>query len=419
MFIHWGLYAVPAGMWKGEAVHGFGEWLMFRKRIPLAEYGKLAGQFNPADFNADEWVKIARDAGMKYIVITAKHHDGFAMFKSECSDYNIYDATPFKRDPMKELAEACGKYGLKLCFYYSQAQDWAHPGGLNNTWDYDPAEKDFEKYYNEKCAPQIRELLTNYGPIGILWCDTPGVMEKKYAKAIVELVRSLQPDCLINTRVGHEYGDYTSMSDNAIPRFAYKKPWETPATLNDTWGFKTGDRKWKTASELIRLLVDINGKGGNYLLNVGPDAKGVIPAESAGILRQVGEWMKINGDSIYGTVASPEDPYMNNWGNITYKPGKLYLHVYKWPDEARMIYLMHMRAEVTKAYFLAQPDKEIPVFEGMRPSTDGGEPVVTQRYVPGNTTYWTMVRLPEKPITDPDTVICLELDREMEFGELI
>ena len=163
MFIHWGLYAIPAGRWKGKEVHGIGEWIMYREQIPFKEYSQLAKEFNPVDFDADAWAKLAYDAGMKYIVITAKHHDGFAMFKSYCDPYNIVDATPFKRDPMKELAEACKKYGLKLCFYYSQAQDWAHPHGLNNFWDYDEDKKDFSIYYKEKCEPQLRELLTNYG----------------------------------------------------------------------------------------------------------------------------------------------------------------------------------------------------------------------------------------------------------------
>src|SRR2546425_11235321 len=170
MFIHWGLYAIPAGEWKGEPIEGIGEWIMNRARIPVAEYEQLAKQFNPVKFNADEWVAVAKSAGAKYIVITSKHHDGFAMYGSKVSPYNIVDATPFHRDPMKELAAACRKAGIKLCFYYSQTQDWHEPNGIGNTWDFKaPSPQEFEKYYNEKVIPQVRELLTNYGPIGLIW----------------------------------------------------------------------------------------------------------------------------------------------------------------------------------------------------------------------------------------------------------
>ena len=403
MFIHWGLYALTAGVWKGKEVHGIGEWIMNREKIPYAEYSQLAKQFNPVDFNADEWAKIAYDAGMKYIVITSKHHDGFAMFKSECDPYNIYDATPFKRDPMAELAEACKKYGLKLCFYYSQAQDWAHPDGINNTWDYDESKKDYGKYYEEKCAPQLREILTKYGPIGLIWADTPMYLTWDYSKKIRDLIAELQPDCLLNTRVGHNFGDYTSMGDNAFPAHPCMKPWETPATLNDTWGFKTGDRKWKSVDELIRLLVDINSKGGNYLLNVGPDAKGVIPKESVDILRQVGAWMKVNEDSIRGTVACPEYPYIPNFGAMTYKPGKLFLHIFKWPDEARRVHISLLKPRVEKAYFLADPTKELEF---------------NQVYTPGSMSYNVNMQLPEKPTTPPDSVICLELDGPLNWAQL-
>ena len=404
MFIHWGLYALTAGKWKGKEVHGIGEWIMNREKIPYSEYSQLAKEFNPVDFNADEWAKIAYDAGMRYIVITSKHHDGFAIFKSEADPYNIVDATPFGRDPLKELAEACKKYGLKLCFYYSQAQDWAHPHGINNTWDYDEASKDFGIYFEEKCAPQLRELLTNYGPIGLIWADTPMNMAWEYSKKVRDLIAELQPGCLLNTRVGHNFGDYSSMGDNAYPAHAYPKPWETPATINDTWGFKAGDRKWKSPAELIRLLVDICAKGGNYLLNVGPDAKGVIPKESVDILREVGAWLKVNEDSIRGTVACPEYPNVVSFGAMTYKPGKLFLHVYKWPDEARMLHIRGIHPRVEKAYFLADPSKPLDF---------------TQVYDQGHgMSYRLTFRLPENPTTPPDSVICLELDGPLSWAQL-
>ncbi len=403
MFIHWGLYALPAGRWKGEEVHGIGEWIMNRKKIPYAEYSQLAAQFNPTGFNAEEWAQVAQDAGMKYMVITSKHHDGFAMYKSECDAYNIFDATPFRRDPIAELAKACEKRGIRLCFYYSQAQDWAHPDGINNTWDYVPEKKDFGRYFEQKCAPQLRELLTKYGPVGLIWCDTPMHMEYEYSLKVKELIDELQPGCLLNTRVGHNFGDYMSTGDNVIPARPHAKPWETPATLNDTWGFKSGDRKWKSAAELIRLLVEINGKGGNYLLNVGPDEKGVIPRESVEILRQVGAWMRVNEESIRGTLPCPEYPYALSFGAMTYKPGKLYLHVQKWPDEDCRVQLQLLKPRVTRAYLLARPQEDLPFTLG---------------YQPGYMGYRLHVQLPQEALTPPDTVVCLELDRPLEWAQL-
>ncbi len=279
MFIHWGLYAVPAGYWKGQPIPRLGEWIMTHARIPLAEYSGLAKQFNPVKFNAPKWVALARQAGMKYLVITAKHHDGFAMYDSPCSPYDIVDATPFGRDPMKELARACRKAGIRLCFYYSQYQDWADPNGGGNTWDFDESKskKDFEKYFRAKCLPQVRELLTQYGPIGLMWFDTPGEMTMDQSLELKQFVHSLQPRCLVSGRVGHEVGDYGSLGDNQIPRRAVGGDWETPATINDTWGFKRQDHHWKTTATLLYLLVDLVSKGVNYLLNVGPTAQGAYP----------------------------------------------------------------------------------------------------------------------------------------------
>jgi alpha-L-fucosidase len=208
LFIHWGLYAIPAGEWKGQPIAGIGEWIMSRARIPVAEYELLAGQFNPVKFDADAWVRVAREAGQKYLVITSKHHDGFAMFGSRASPYNIVDATPFHRDVMKELSAACQKHGVKLCFYYSQSQDWHHPDGLGNTWDYDDAKKDFPKYLNELVKPQVREILTNYGPIGLIWFDTPQRITREQSQELAALVHSIQPDCLVSGRIGNEVGDY-------------------------------------------------------------------------------------------------------------------------------------------------------------------------------------------------------------------
>src|SRR5215213_2770508 len=242
MFIHWGLYAVPAGEWKGKPISGLGEWIMNRAKIPVREYEQLAPQFNPVKFDAVEIVRLAKNAGMKYIVITSKHHDGFAMYHSRASRFNIVDATPFKRDPLKELADAAQKAGIKLGFYYSQTQDWHEPDAVGNDWDFrDESKKNFAKYLEEKVKPQVTEILTNYGPIGLIWFDTPRNITKEHAQQLVDLVHKIQPDTLVSGRVGNALGDYAEARDNAFPDAAVAMDWETPATINDTWGFKTHD----------------------------------------------------------------------------------------------------------------------------------------------------------------------------------
>ncbi len=338
MFIHWGLYAVPAGEWNRKPSVGLGEWIMFRSRVPVRDYEKLAAQFNPVKFNADEWVAIAKNAGMKYVTITSKHHDGFAMYGSKASAYNIVDATPFHRDPLKDLAAACQRAGLKLCFYYSQTQDWHERDGVGNDWDWpDESKKNFQKYYDEKVIPQVRELLTNYGPIGLIWFDTPRNITAQQSQQLADLVHQLQPNCLVSGRVGNNLGDYDSAGDNQISVGTVKRPWETPVTMDDTWGFRKDDSNWKTPGVLIQQLATASSRGGNYLLNVGPTAEGVIPQPSVERLAEVGKWTKANGESIYATSASPF-PYTLPWGVITAKPGRLFLHVFKWPQKELALY---------------------------------------------------------------------------------
>src|SRR5437879_959798 len=230
MFIHWGLYAVPSGEWKGKPIAGLGEWIMNRAKIPVAEYELLAKQFNPVKFNADEWVAVAKSAGAKYIVITSKHHDGFAMYGSKVSKYNIVDATPFHRDPLKELAAACARHKMPFGFYYSQSQDWHEPNGAGNTWDFGPDDKkDYDEYLRGKAEPQVKELLTNYGPVCLIWFDTARMMAGDRGLRFLDIVHSLQPATLIDGRLGVA-GDYVSMGDNRIPDAVVPGDWEVPAT---------------------------------------------------------------------------------------------------------------------------------------------------------------------------------------------
>ena len=405
LFIHWGLYAIPAGEWKGRRIPGIGEWIMFRTPIPVREYEALAKQFNPVKFDADAWVRLAEDAGMKYIVITSKHHDGFALYDSKVSAWDVMDATPFKRDILKELATACAKRGMRLGFYYSQAQDWHDRNGVGNTWDYGPDEKkDFDKYLREKAEPQVRELLTGYGPVALVWFDTPRMMTPERAQRFTEIVRTLQPNTLIDGRLGAP-GDYVTTGDNVIPPEVQSEAWEVPATINHTWGYKSYDHDWKSPGLITFKLVDIVSKGGNYLLNVGPMADGIIPQPSQDVLRVVGAWLKVNGEAVYGAGATPFGDELGEpsakgakdvrgqplilqrteW-RVTTKPGKLYFTFFAEPRAP--FELPAMSNKVKRAYRLA----------------DGASVDVK---VDGGRTFLNI----ERPIYDPmATVIVVEIE---------
>jgi alpha-L-fucosidase len=384
MFIHWGLYSVPAGTWDGKQIPSLGEWIMNNASIPVADYKALAAQFNPTGFGAHDIVALAKSAGMKYIVITAKHHDGFAMFDSKANAFNIVAATPFHRDPLKELAEECRKQGLKLGFYYSQDQDWTAPGGsailrqnhdpVTHHWD-KAQDGDFDTYLHTKAIPQIKELLSNYGDFpAVLWFDTPTAnMTPARAAEIVALVNQ-HPDLIWNNRLGGGYKGDTETPEQTIPAQGFPgRDWESCMTINDTWGYKSYDTNFKSTETLLRNLIDIASKGGNYLLNIGPDSHGIVPQPEVDRLHAMGAWLAGNGEAIYGTTptlfgaeagsfsATEKDRRGNplwvpawNWRSTT-RPDKIYIEVFNWPKKDGIFVLPNLPRTVSRAYLLADP----------------------------------------------------------------
>lgn len=392
MFMHWGIYAVPAGEWKGQEKQKdlWGEWIMERAQIPVTEYEQLAKQFNPVKFDAAEWARTIRLSGMKYLVITAKHCDGFAMFKSQASHYNIVDATPFARDPMAELAAALPKENLHLGFYYSHCWDWHEPDALghDNKWDFpDRSKKHVVNYLHGKSLPQVKELVTQYHP-SLMWFDVPSDITREQSAEFVKSIRAAVPDCIINDRVGNGLGDYAT-PEQFIPRQAKSPDFEVCMTLNNHWSFDRNDHHWKSSGEVLAKLAETAGKGGNLLLDVGPTAEGLIPQPAVKILREVGQWLEVSGESIYGTQAGPlvESP----WGWCTAKPGTLYLHVLRWPAGGRLL-VPGLKNSVRAARLLANP----------------AAPLATERMGEND---W-IVRVPEQAPDARDTVVALSIEGE-------
>ena len=371
LFIHWGLYSVPAGEWKGQTNHA--EWIRTTAQIPIHEYEKFVQQFNPVKFNAEEWVKLAKAAGMRYIVITSKHHDGFCMFDTRQTDFDIM-STPFHRDVMKELSEACKKEGIQLCFYHS-IMDWHHPDYLpRREWEKDrPTTGANFSNYISYMKNELKELLTNYGKIGVLWFD--GEWENTWThekgKDLYQYVRSLQPSILINNRVdvgreglvglnkaGGYIGDFGTPEQEIPATGVPGVDWESCMTMNNNWGYNSHDDNWKSSEDLIRKLIDIASKGGNFLLNIGPTAEGVFPQPAIDRLKDLGSWMNVNSESIYQSQASPFKTL--SWGRCTQKAmnggTRLYLHIFDWPEDGKLV-LPGLGSEVKSAHALVDETK--------------------------------------------------------------
>jgi alpha-L-fucosidase len=356
LFIHWGVYAVPAGIHKGERIPRLGEWIMWQAEIPIDEYREYGKEFNPVKYDPEAWVTLAKDAGMRYIVITAKHHDGFALFETASSGWNVVEATPYGKDLLKPLAEACRKHGIKLGFYYSEGNDWYHPGGVvrrKQLWDNGQA-GDFDQYLDTVAAPQVRELLTNYGELAVLWWDGPGyVMNRERAGKLMGLLK-LQPGIITNNRLGGGFRGDTDSPEQRIPATGIPgRDWETCMTMNDTWGYKSYDDNWKSPKAMVRMLIDIASKGGNYLLNVGPTADGEIPRPSVERLREIGRWMSSYSESIHATTAShfPHLPWGRSTTRLHEEGATLYLHLFDWPVDGELP-LPGLRNEVTHVKLL-------------------------------------------------------------------
>ena len=392
MFIHFGLYTVPAGEWNGEVMNRnwYAEWIKTQYNwpegtgIPDKAYNKLMKEFNPTEFDAEDWILQAKNAGMKYFLITSKHHDGFALWPTKVDDFNIMH-TPFKRDILKELSDACKKHGIKFGFYYSHWQDWNHSGGAKPSWpqfeSQQPSEKEFDEYWKNKCLPQVRELCENYDP-KFFWFDTWGEIQKQpyiteeKIDELIALVKGINPAILLNSRIGstwrHSKGndvvDYISMDDNSFPKQKIEKPWETSGTMNHSWGYHKYDFNWKPVNELLRNLIDNVSRNGNYQLNIGPMADGKFPVPSVKRLKEVGAWFTANGEAIYQTrISDVEEPA---WGRITEKTvdGKEYMYLFVYdPGNYSDIVVPRMRKNIKQVTVLETSEKLVarPMHRGL------------------------------------------------------
>ena len=396
MFIHWGLYSQLGNKVDGKTYYGIGEWIMNRKMagIPVKEYKELAKTFNPEKFDAKEIVNIAKAAGMKYIVITSKHHDGFAMYHSKVNKFNVVDATPWNKDPMKELAAACKEAGLGFGFYYSHNQDWTFPGGGGGSprKDADGNPATFDDYFTKKCLPQVKEITSEYGPIELVWFDTPGNMPKKYVEQLVAVVRKNQPDALVSGRAGHDLGDYQTLGDMEVPPRRVEGMWESVDTTNDSWAYAWYDQHWKTPKSILHRLIACVARGGTYMLNIGPRGDGTVPQRAVDSLKEAGDWIQRYPHVVYAAGPSPWDHAMP-WGDVTSKGNRLFLTVFDWPASGKL-YMPGLKTSIKAARLLQVVDaKANPV-----PVSFGKE------------NDWTVLTLPPRSPEKLAAVIELELD---------
>lgn len=409
MFVHWGVYSLPAGEWKGKKVSGYAEHLMRKEKISRAEYLDLAHRFNPLKFNAEEWILSAKKAGMRYFIITAKHHDGFAMFDSKVSDFDIIDQTPFNRDPMAELAAAAKKHGIKFGFYYSHAFDWEHPDAPGNDWEFQNPGGDkllgganwFDthpewlpkavKYVNTKAIPQIKELIQKYHP-DILWFDTPHKLPLSENIRILKAIRETDPNIVVNGRLARSasgnFGDYINTGDRPAEfRPIAEANWEAIPTTNESYGYSQHDNSHKSAKFFIQLLAKAASRGGNLLTNIGPKGDGSLDERDTRILDSVGLWTNKNEESIYGAEKSPLP--MPAWGVATQNNNRIYLHIFDWPENGKLT-VGGLISDISKAYFLVDPSKKsLPV----------------KRLAPSDVS----INLPSKAPDESNSVVVLEI----------
>lgn len=370
MFIHWGVYSGAEGVWKGEKLrydNDYAEWIYYRNRIEKDEYLTLLDKFDWSTINPEEWVILAKKAGMKYVTLTAKHHDGFALWDSQVSDYDVAEYTHPKRDIVRELADACKKHGLKMGLYYSHWVDWEHPFGWDHLKEIYPIEPEqYDQYWQEKVIPQMQELLTNYGDIGMIWFDmwihhSRSIVSKEQLMQLKDLIRELQPDCLVNSRLGLSVEedpdvDFRTLGDNRFGSRKLDYPWQSPATVAHSWGYHAFENQWKSSTTLLKSLINNVSLNGNLLLNIGPRANGDVPFEIEQRLLQIGEWLKRNGDAIYGAGGFDLDKNQHDWCQITSKEEggvcKIYLHVPNWPLDHELK-LTGIQAKPSKVWLLA------------------------------------------------------------------
>ena len=400
MFIHWGVYAVPAGVYQGKQIPGIGEWIM-STRIPVDEYKAYAEEFNPVHYDPEAWAALAKKAGMRYLVVTSKHHDGFALYPSEVTDWDIADASPYGKDLIGPLAEAARAEGLKFGLYFSQAQDWTHPGGIKRRGVWDKAQRgDTEKYFREIAVPQAREILTRYQP-DVLWWDTPETITQAQADQFAALL-PLVPGIITNNRLGGHYAGDTETPEQFVPPTGFDdRDFEVCMTMNGTWGYKSWDHNWKSTTEIIQKLSDIASKGGNFLLNIGPRADGTIPEASVTRLSEVGAWMDVYGDAIYATTASPFGRFP--WGRATAKMRKdgatIYLHVFDWPKDGKL----HVSG------FGSKPDS-ITLMDG--------EKALDHEAFAANAGKGIVIDVPAAPANPHATVIRVEVNGAVDFEKV-